>query len=48
LQHALLLQRSILVNKPELGYGAKGIQELPPNTTFELKVEILNVYPKKT
>ncbi|GAX75053.1 hypothetical protein CEUSTIGMA_g2497.t1 [Chlamydomonas eustigma] len=40
-------KRSILVNKPELGYGAKGIQELPPNATFELKVEILTVYPKK-
>ena len=35
----------ILVDDPVLGYGATGIQELPPNTTFELRVEVLEVYP---
>ena len=36
------LQRSIIV-PPELGYGSKGLQEIPPNATFELVVEILSV-----
>ena len=41
------LQRSILVDKPDLGYGAKGLGELPPNTTFELRIDVLDVLPKK-
>lgn len=35
-------KRSIIV-PPELGYGSKGLQEIPPNATFELVVEILSV-----
>ncbi len=35
-------QRSIIV-PPEVGYGDKGLQEIPPNGTFELRVEILSI-----
>ena len=28
---------------PELGYGAKGDKEIPPNTPFELVIEVLQV-----
>ncbi|KXZ46062.1 hypothetical protein GPECTOR_47g337 [Gonium pectorale] len=38
-------KRSIIVDDTELGYP-KGINELPPATTFELKVEVLSVFPK--
>lgn len=41
------LQRSVLVDKPDLGYGEKGLGELPPNQTFELRIEVLDVLPKK-
>lgn len=34
------VQRSVLV-PPELGYGAKGNKEIPPNTQFELVIEVL-------
>ncbi|KAL6752643.1 hypothetical protein V8C86DRAFT_2751226 [Haematococcus lacustris] len=37
-------RRSILVDKPELGYPA-GEQEIPDGATFELKVEVLDVFP---
>ena len=36
------MQRSVLV-PPELGFGSKGNKEIPPNTPFELIVEILTV-----
>ena len=36
------LQRSIIV-PPELGYGKEGLQEIPPNGTFELEIELLSV-----
>jgi peptidylprolyl isomerase len=36
------MQRSIIV-PPELGYGSKGLQEIPPNSSFELQVEVLSV-----
>ena len=35
-------QRSIIV-PPDVGYGDKGLQEIPPNGTFELRVEVLSV-----
>lgn len=35
-------QRSVIV-PPELGYGADGLQEIPPNGTFELEIELLSV-----
>ncbi len=38
-------QRSILVDKSELGYP-QGINELPPDTPFELRVEVLSVFSK--
>eukprot|EP01023_Acetabularia_acetabulum_P019481 TRINITY_DN19935_c0_g1_i1.p3 TRINITY_DN19935_c0_g1~~TRINITY_DN19935_c0_g1_i1.p3 ORF type:complete len:218 (-),score=29.55 TRINITY_DN19935_c0_g1_i1:448-1101(-) len=38
-------KRSIIV-PPELGYGDKGMLEIPPNATFELIVEILDVINK--
>lgn len=28
---------------PELGYGEKGEQEIPPNSGFDLLVEVLRV-----
>ena len=42
--HVLIvyLQRSIIV-PPELGYGKDGLQEIPPNGTFELEIELLSV-----
>ena len=36
------LQRSVLV-PPEMGYGAEGLQEIPPNSPFELQIEVLNL-----
>ncbi|EFJ48977.1 hypothetical protein VOLCADRAFT_120818 [Volvox carteri f. nagariensis] len=38
-------KRSVIVDIPDLGYP-NGVNELPPATTFELKVEVLNVYSK--
>lgn len=35
-------KRSVLV-PPELGYGSKGNQEIPPDTSFELLIEVLQV-----
>lgn len=35
-------RRSVLV-PPELGYGSRGMQEIPPDTSFELLIEVLNV-----
>eukprot|EP00210_Caulerpa_lentillifera_P003549 g3385.t1 len=35
-------KRSVIV-PPELGYGSKGIEEIPPNTSFELLIEILQI-----
>eukprot|EP01023_Acetabularia_acetabulum_P019482 TRINITY_DN19935_c0_g1_i3.p3 TRINITY_DN19935_c0_g1~~TRINITY_DN19935_c0_g1_i3.p3 ORF type:complete len:169 (-),score=16.34 TRINITY_DN19935_c0_g1_i3:448-954(-) len=40
-----IAERSIIV-PPELGYGDKGMLEIPPNATFELIVEILDVINK--
>ncbi|KAK9835789.1 hypothetical protein WJX74_008084 [Apatococcus lobatus] len=34
-------KRSVLV-PPEMGYGAEGLQEIPPNSPFELQIELLN------
>ena len=36
------MQRSVIV-PPELGYGKEGLQEIPPNGTFELEIELLSV-----
>eukprot|EP00252_Welwitschia_mirabilis_P028005 TRINITY_DN9907_c0_g1_i1.p1 TRINITY_DN9907_c0_g1~~TRINITY_DN9907_c0_g1_i1.p1 ORF type:complete len:211 (-),score=45.48 TRINITY_DN9907_c0_g1_i1:232-864(-) len=33
----------LLTVPPELGYGDKGIQEIPPNATLEFDVELLSV-----
>ncbi|MEW5318046.1 MAG: hypothetical protein WDW38_009299 [Sanguina aurantia] len=38
-------KRTLVVDKPDLGYGLKGIGEMPANATFELKVEVLDVFP---
>jgi hypothetical protein len=40
--HVTSVQRSVLVDIPELGY-AKGQLEIPAGATFELRVEILDV-----
>nr|XP_025635022.1 peptidyl-prolyl cis-trans isomerase FKBP16-4, chloroplastic-like isoform X4 [Arachis hypogaea]XP_025663814.1 peptidyl-prolyl cis-trans isomerase FKBP16-4, chloroplastic-like isoform X4 [Arachis hypogaea] len=36
------LQRLLIV-PPELAYGKKGVQEIPPNATIELDVELLSI-----
>ena len=36
------MQRSVIV-PPEVGYGREGLQEIPPNGTFELQIELLSV-----
>ncbi|KAL5716792.1 hypothetical protein ACHQM5_009913 [Ranunculus cassubicifolius] len=33
----------LLVVPPELAYGKKGVQEIPPNATIELDVELLSI-----
>ena len=38
----ICMQRSIIV-PPELGYGSKGLLEIPPNATIELQVQVLSV-----
>ncbi|BDA41910.1 Peptidyl-prolyl cis-trans isomerase FKBP18, chloroplastic [Coccomyxa sp. Obi] len=35
-------KRSVIV-PPELGYGATGLQEIPPYGTFEMRVEVLQL-----
>ncbi len=35
-------QRTVLV-PAELGYGNKGVGEIPPGASFEMRVEVLNV-----
>lgn len=36
-------RRSVIV-PPEFGYGSKGMQEIPPDTPFELLIEVLDVF----
>lgn len=36
-------KRSVLVDKPELGYGDKRVAEMPAGAAFELRVEVLDV-----
>lgn len=33
----------VLIVPPELAYGSKGVQEIPPNATIELDVELLSI-----
>ncbi|KAL1369467.1 peptidyl-prolyl cis-trans isomerase FKBP16-4, chloroplastic isoform X3 [Arachis duranensis] len=33
----------LLIVPPELAYGKKGVQEIPPNATIELDVELLSI-----
>ncbi|KAL7195721.1 hypothetical protein ACSBR1_035872 [Camellia fascicularis] len=33
----------VLIVPPELAYGSKGVQEIPPNATIELNVELLAI-----
>ncbi|KAJ9186306.1 hypothetical protein P3X46_001896 [Hevea brasiliensis] len=37
-------KRTVIV-PPEAGYGQKGMNEIPPGSTFELNVELLQVMP---
>ena len=36
------VQRSVIL-PPELAYGKQGLQEIPPNATIELQVQVLSV-----
>lgn len=40
-------KRSIKVDDPALGYGSQRMGELPAGEPFELRIEVLNVFPKK-
>ncbi|KAF6159780.1 hypothetical protein GIB67_030038 [Kingdonia uniflora] len=40
-------KRTVIV-PPEVGYGKKGMNEIPPGATFELNVEVLQVLPPET
>ncbi|KAG4996280.1 hypothetical protein JHK82_027092 [Glycine max] len=33
----------LLIVPPELAYGSKGVQEIPPNSTIELDIELLSI-----
>ncbi|CAI0407541.1 unnamed protein product [Linum tenue] len=33
----------LLIVPPELAYGKKGVQEIPPNATIEMDVELLSI-----
>ncbi|XP_058110166.1 peptidyl-prolyl cis-trans isomerase FKBP16-4, chloroplastic [Magnolia sinica] len=33
----------LLIVPPELAYGSKGVQEIPPNATIELDIELLSI-----
>ncbi|XP_076930192.1 peptidyl-prolyl cis-trans isomerase FKBP16-4, chloroplastic-like isoform X1 [Bidens hawaiensis] len=33
----------LLIVPPELAYGSKGVQEIPPNATIEIDVELLSI-----
>lgn len=33
----------LLIVPPELAYGSRGVQEIPPNATIELDVELLSI-----
>ncbi|KAG0448306.1 hypothetical protein HPP92_027891 [Vanilla planifolia] len=35
----------LLIVPPELAYGSRGVQEIPPNATIELDVELLSIKP---
>ncbi|OMO50964.1 hypothetical protein COLO4_37860 [Corchorus olitorius] len=37
-------KRTVIV-PPEAGYGQKGMNEIPPGSTFELNIELLQVMP---
>ncbi|KAL8245891.1 hypothetical protein R6Q59_007107 [Mikania micrantha] len=33
----------LLIVPPELAYGSKGVQEIPPNATIEIDIELLSI-----
>lgn len=33
----------LLIVPPELAYGSKGVQEIPPNATIEMDIELLSI-----
>ncbi|KAI7725183.1 hypothetical protein M8C21_026214 [Ambrosia artemisiifolia] len=33
----------LLIVPPELAYGSKGVQEIPPNSTIEIDIELLSI-----
>jgi len=41
----VLVQRSVMVT-PQLGYGEKGQEEIPPGATFEMQIEVLEIQKK--
>ncbi|KAL0799385.1 hypothetical protein Bca101_054560 [Brassica carinata] len=37
------LKSRLVIVPPELAYGKKGVQEIPPNATVELDIELLSI-----
>jgi hypothetical protein len=35
------------IDNPELGYGTKRVGEMDAGETFDVKIEVLEVFPKK-
>lgn len=34
----LVVSQRLLIVPPELAYGSKGVQEIPPNATIEVRI----------
>jgi hypothetical protein len=41
------VQRIVHIDNPDLGYGKKRVGEMDAGETFDLKIEVLQVFPKK-
>ncbi|KAK9985694.1 hypothetical protein SO802_030645 [Lithocarpus litseifolius] len=41
--HSTAASKRLLIFPPELAFGSKGVQKIPPNATIELDVELLDI-----